>query len=122
MRAAFSLNPYHLTKKQKAEIERARALNLKEGDRGGATPLRSLGKIYVYAANLSNELRSRSGKDVYYKTPFSGDCHSFDCSSLKVLNDVGAVYGLFKEDLPSRPDHLQLPICATNQRVEGAPS
>jgi hypothetical protein len=37
--------------------------------------------------------------------PFSGDCHSFDSSTLKVLNDVGAVYGLFKEDLPSRPDH-----------------
>jgi hypothetical protein len=39
------------------------------------------------------------------KMPFSGNCHSFDSSTLKVLNDVGAVYGLFKTDLPFRPDH-----------------
>lgn len=37
--------------------------------------------------------------------PFSGDCHSFDSSTLKALNDVGAVYGLFKTDLPFRSDH-----------------
>ncbi len=37
--------------------------------------------------------------------PFSGNCHSFDSSTLKVLNEVGAVYGLFKADLPFRPDH-----------------
>jgi hypothetical protein len=37
--------------------------------------------------------------------PFSGDCHSFDPSSLKVLDDVGSVYGLFKADLPFRPNH-----------------
>ena len=37
--------------------------------------------------------------------PFSGDCHSFDSSTLKVLNNIGAVYGLFKTDLPFRPDH-----------------
>ncbi len=42
--------------------------------------------------------------------PFSGNCHSFDSSTLdsstlKALNDVGMVYGLFKEDLPFRPDH-----------------
>lgn len=37
--------------------------------------------------------------------PFSGDCHSFDPSTLKVLDDVGSVYGLFKSDLPFRPDH-----------------
>jgi hypothetical protein len=39
------------------------------------------------------------------KMPFSGNCHSFDSSTLKVLNEVGAVYGLFKTDLPFRPDH-----------------
>ena len=39
------------------------------------------------------------------KMPFSGDCHSFDSSTLKVLNNIGAVYGLFKTDLPFRPDH-----------------
>lgn len=39
------------------------------------------------------------------KMPFSGDCHSFDPSTLKELNDVGSVYGLFKSDLPFRPDH-----------------
>ena len=37
--------------------------------------------------------------------PFSGNCHSFDSSTLKVLNNMGAVYGLFKTDLPFRPDH-----------------
>lgn len=37
--------------------------------------------------------------------PFSGDCHSFDPSTLRVLSDVGSVYGLFKSDLPFRPDH-----------------
>ena len=37
--------------------------------------------------------------------PFSGNCHSFDSSRLKVLNKVGTVYGLFKEDRPFRPDH-----------------
>ena len=37
------------------------------------------------------------------KMPFSGDCHSFDSSALKVLNDVGAVYGLFKS-----PSDIQL--------------
>jgi hypothetical protein len=39
------------------------------------------------------------------KMPFSGNCRSFDSSTLKVLNDVGTVYGLFKTDLPFRPDH-----------------
>jgi hypothetical protein len=39
------------------------------------------------------------------KMPFSGNCHSFDSSTLKVLNDDGSVYGLFREDLPFRPDH-----------------
>jgi len=37
--------------------------------------------------------------------PFSGVCHSFDPSTLKLLNDAGSVYGLFKTDLPFRPDH-----------------
>lgn len=37
--------------------------------------------------------------------PFRGDCHSFDSLSLKVLDDLGAVYGLFKTDLPFRPNH-----------------
>jgi hypothetical protein len=37
--------------------------------------------------------------------PFSGDCHSFDSSTLKMLKDVGSVYGLFRVDLPFRPDH-----------------
>ena len=37
--------------------------------------------------------------------PFSGNCHSFDSSTLKVLSDVGSVFGLFKTDLPFRPDH-----------------
>jgi hypothetical protein len=37
--------------------------------------------------------------------PFSGNCHSFDSATLKALNDAGAVYGLFKVDLPYRPDH-----------------
>jgi hypothetical protein len=37
--------------------------------------------------------------------PFSGNSHSFDSSTLKTLNDSGSVYGLFKVDLPFRPDH-----------------
>ncbi len=37
--------------------------------------------------------------------PFSGNCHSFDSSTLQVQNDVAAVYGLFRADLPFRPDH-----------------
>ena len=37
--------------------------------------------------------------------PFSGNCHSFDSSTLKELNGAGAVYGLFKTDRPFRPDH-----------------
>jgi hypothetical protein len=37
--------------------------------------------------------------------PFTGDCRSFDSSTLKLLTDAGAVYGLFKTDLPFRPDH-----------------
>jgi len=37
--------------------------------------------------------------------PFSGNRHSFDSSTLKVQNDAGSVYGLFKGDLPFRPDH-----------------
>jgi hypothetical protein len=39
------------------------------------------------------------------KMPFSGDCHTFDSSTLKALDDGGSVYGLFKTDLPFRPDH-----------------
>jgi hypothetical protein len=39
------------------------------------------------------------------KMPFSGNCRSFDSSTLKLLNNIGAVYGLFKTDLPFRPDH-----------------
>jgi hypothetical protein len=39
------------------------------------------------------------------KMPFSGDCRSFDPSTLQVLNDAGSVYGLFKSDLPFRPNH-----------------
>jgi hypothetical protein len=37
--------------------------------------------------------------------PFSGDCCSFDSCTLKALGDVGSVYGLFKTDLPFRPNH-----------------
>jgi hypothetical protein len=37
--------------------------------------------------------------------PFSGNCHSFDSATLKLLSDVGSVYGLFKTDLPFRPNH-----------------
>jgi hypothetical protein len=37
--------------------------------------------------------------------PFSGDCQLFDSATLKVLQDVAAVYGLFKTDRPFRPDH-----------------
>jgi hypothetical protein len=37
--------------------------------------------------------------------PFSGNCQTFDSSTLKALNDDGSVYGLFKADLPFRPDH-----------------
>lgn len=37
--------------------------------------------------------------------PFSGDCGSFDSCTLKALSDVGSVYGLFKTDLPFRPNH-----------------
>ena len=37
--------------------------------------------------------------------PFSGNCSSFDSSALNALSDVGSVYGLFKTDLPFRPDH-----------------
>ena len=37
--------------------------------------------------------------------PFRGDCHPFDSLSLKGLDDLGAVYGLFKTDLPFRPNH-----------------
>jgi hypothetical protein len=39
------------------------------------------------------------------KMPFSGNCHSFDLSALKALSNAGEVYGLFKVDLPFRPDH-----------------
>jgi hypothetical protein len=39
------------------------------------------------------------------KMPFSGNCHSFDLSGLKPLSNAGEVYGLFKVDLPFRPDH-----------------
>jgi hypothetical protein len=39
------------------------------------------------------------------KMPFSGDCHPFNSSTLKALNDIGSVYGLFKTDLPFHPDH-----------------
>jgi hypothetical protein len=37
--------------------------------------------------------------------PFTGACHSFDSATLKMLSDVGMVYGLFRTDLPFRPDH-----------------
>lgn len=37
--------------------------------------------------------------------PFSGNRHSFDSFTLKALNNIGTVYGLFKTDLPIRPDH-----------------
>jgi hypothetical protein len=37
--------------------------------------------------------------------PFTGNCRSFDSSTLKLLTNAGAVYGLFKADLPFRPDH-----------------
>ncbi len=37
--------------------------------------------------------------------PFSGNCHSFDSSTLKLLNDVGAVYGLFAA-APGRPGYF----------------
>jgi hypothetical protein len=37
--------------------------------------------------------------------PFSGNCHLFDLSGLKALSNAGEVYGLFKVDLPFRPNH-----------------
>jgi hypothetical protein len=37
--------------------------------------------------------------------PFSGNCRSFDSCTLKTLSDIGSVYGLFKTDLPFRPNH-----------------
>lgn len=37
--------------------------------------------------------------------PFNGNCHLFNFPTLNVLSDVGSVYGLFKTDLPFRPDH-----------------
>jgi hypothetical protein len=37
--------------------------------------------------------------------PFSGNCQSFDSATLNVLQNAGAVYGLFKTDTPFRPDH-----------------
>jgi hypothetical protein len=46
-----------------------------------------------------------AGAERTTKMPFSGSCHSFDSSMLKALNSIGAVYGLFKTDLPFRPDH-----------------
>jgi hypothetical protein len=50
------------------------------------------------------------------KMPFSGDCHSFDPSTFEELDDVGSVYGLFKSDLPFRPDHYTcLFVGETNQ-------
>jgi hypothetical protein len=49
--------------------------------------------------------RLEADKDRRIAMPFSGNCHSFDSSTLKELNGVGAVYGLFKTDLPFRPDH-----------------
>ena len=53
--------------------------------------------------NLGRVLRAvRIGE---FAMPFSGDCHSFDSSTLKELNGEGAVYGLFETDLPFRPDH-----------------
>jgi hypothetical protein len=39
------------------------------------------------------------------KMPFSENCHSFDSPTLSVINDDGSVYGLFKSDLPFRPNH-----------------
>jgi hypothetical protein len=38
--------------------------------------------------------------------PFSGNCQSFDASTLKELNDDRAVYGLFKRDLPFHSHHF----------------
>jgi hypothetical protein len=49
--------------------------------------------------------RRKSLLALEFAMPFSGDCHSFDSSTLKELNGEGAVYGLFKTDLPFRPDH-----------------
>lgn len=37
--------------------------------------------------------------------PFSGNCHSFNLLTLNLLSDLGSVYGLFKTDIPFRPDH-----------------
>ena len=37
--------------------------------------------------------------------PFSGNRRSFDSATFKALSDIGSVYGLFKADLPFRPDH-----------------
>lgn len=39
------------------------------------------------------------------KLLFSGDCHSFDPATLKVLDEARSVDGWFRSDLPFRPDH-----------------
>ena len=38
--------------------------------------------------------------------PFNGNINSFDSSTLEVLNNNPAVYGLFKRDLPFRSHHF----------------
>jgi hypothetical protein len=37
--------------------------------------------------------------------PFSGNCRSLDFSALKALSHAGEAYGLYKVELPFRPDH-----------------
>jgi hypothetical protein len=52
--------------------------------------------------NIHSSLEVDAGDN---QMPFRGDSHPFDSSTLKALNDIGSVYGLFKIDLPFRPDH-----------------
>lgn len=63
------------------------------------------GQLWLVFGEAISRARFEDDENRRITMPFSGNCHSFDPSALKELNGAGAVYGLFKTDLPFRPDH-----------------
>jgi hypothetical protein len=53
------------------------------------SPPNLVGKRQISQASLEVDEDKRT------EMPFSGNCHSFDFSTLKALTNAGAVYGLF---------------------------
>ena len=71
-------------------------------------------KCFFKSAQMLQRLESNRVAKGQLRMPFSGNCYSFDASTLKTVNQVGAVYGLFAP-APLRPgSYICLYVGQTN--------